>query len=125
MRWRKHAQRLLVESGDQGAVDGLIALVEDSSTDEIGLNPGAIHALWALHGLGALDQPAGEAFQAAVAALNHPSAGVRSNSVQVLPAAEESVEAILDAGLLEDSDGDEIGRASCRASAEVARGGWS
>jgi len=106
MRWRKHAQRLLVESGDQGAVDGLIALVEDSSTDEIGLNPGAIHALWALHGLGALDQPAGEAFQAAVAALNHPSAGVRSNSVQVLPAAEESVEAILDAGLLEDSDGD-------------------
>ena len=106
MRWRKHAQRLLVESGDQGAVDGLIALVEDSSTDEIGLNPGAIHALWALQGLGALDQPEGEAFQAAVAALNHPSAGVRSNSVQVLPAAEESVEAILDAGLLEDSDGD-------------------
>src|SRR5690625_7492710 len=104
MRSRSNAHRLLVESGDQGAVDGLIALVEDSSTDEIGLNPGAIHALWALRGLGALDQPAGEAFQAAVAALNLPSAGVRSNSVQVLPAAEDSVEAFLDAGLLDDAD---------------------
>ena len=106
MRWRKHAQRLLVESGDlNGAQDALIELVSDTSTDEIGLNPGAIHGLWTLHGLGALDRSEGDAWQAAVQALSHPSAGVRSNAVQVLPESAASVEAILQAGLLDDEDG--------------------
>ena len=46
--WRKHAQRLLVERGQQDVVPGLIKLVADPKIDEIGLNAGAIHALWAL-----------------------------------------------------------------------------
>jgi len=53
--WRKHAQRLLVERGRQDVVPALCALVRDRGMDEIGLNVGAVHALWALHGLGALD----------------------------------------------------------------------
>ena len=50
--WRLHAQRLLVERGKRDVVPDLVKLVGDSSLDEIGLNPGAIHALWTLHGLG-------------------------------------------------------------------------
>jgi len=104
MLWRQHAQRLLVESGDEDAILSLIDLVEDTSVDDVGINAGAIHALWTLHGLGALDQPGSQAYDAAIDALQHPSAGVRANAVQVLPSSDQSVQAILNAGLLEDSD---------------------
>ena len=103
MFWRKHAQRMLVEKADLDVVPSLIDLVEDTSTDEIGLNPAAIHALWTLHGLGELEQPGTPAYDAAVQVLRHPSAGVRANAVQVLPVSEESVQEILEAGLLEDT----------------------
>src|SRR5262249_13606291 len=53
--WRRHAQRLLVERGKQDVVPGLLELARDPGVDDIGLNVGAIHALWTLHGLGALD----------------------------------------------------------------------
>ena len=43
-----------VERGGLDVVPGLCKLIEDKGVDEIGLNPGAIHALWALEGLGAL-----------------------------------------------------------------------
>ncbi len=102
MLWRKHAQRLLVERGKTDVVPALIKLVEDRSVDEIGLNVGAIHALWTLHGLGQLDGQNAEALAAAKSALKHPSAGVRQNAVQVLPK-EQVAQAILDAGLLQDA----------------------
>ncbi|MFP8952570.1 PVC-type heme-binding CxxCH protein [Natrialbaceae archaeon A-arb3/5] len=54
--WRRTAQRLLIERGETDVVDELVDLVQDTSTDEIGLNPGAIHALWTLEGLDALDE---------------------------------------------------------------------
>ena len=44
--WRKNAQRLLVERGKTDVVPALCKLAADQKTDEIGLNPGAIHALW-------------------------------------------------------------------------------
>ena len=72
--------------------------------DEIGLNVGAIHALWTLHGLGTLDGSSPEVTAVAVAALKHPSAGVRRNAVQVLPNDEKAVAAILAAGLTRDPD---------------------
>ena len=53
--WRMHAQRLLVERGDNDVVPALVELVRETGVDEIGLNTAAIHALWTLHGLGALD----------------------------------------------------------------------
>jgi putative membrane-bound dehydrogenase-like protein len=102
--WRRHAQRLLVERGRQDVVPALIELARDPSVDTIGLNVGVIHALWTLHGLGALEDFRSEATAAAVTALQHRSAGVRRNAVQVLPRTAESVAAILKAGLTRDPD---------------------
>ena len=78
----------------------LIRLTEDRTVDAIGLNPGAIHALWTLHGLGGPDAVAGPA----VGALKHPSAGVRRNALLVAPRDERSAGAILASGALRDDD---------------------
>jgi putative heme-binding domain-containing protein len=102
--WRRHAQRLLVERGKTDVLPALYALVHDTNVDGIGLNVGAIHALWTIHGLGALDGSNPEATAVAVAALKHPSAGVRRNAVQVLPLDAKAVDAILAVGLTRDPD---------------------
>ncbi len=102
MFWRLHTQRLLVEQGKTDVVPELIKLVEDGSVDGIGLNPGAIHALWTLHGLGAMTDE--KALAAATGALKHRSAGVRRNALAVLPRSADAVGAILDGGLLSDED---------------------
>lgn len=104
MIWRKHAQRLLVERADQNVVPALIAAAQDQSVDAIGLNPGVIHALWTLHGLGALDGSNTRATAVARAALKHPSAGVRRNALQVLPPTAGSVTALLEENSLRDPD---------------------
>jgi putative heme-binding domain-containing protein len=106
MLWRMHAQRLLVERGGKDVIPALIALVNDPSSDGIGLNPAAIHALWTLHGLGAIAGANGDpkAAEAAGVALKHPSAGVRRNALQVLPRTERAAGQILAAGSLRDSD---------------------
>ena len=102
MLWRMHAQRLLVERGNKDIVPQLVALVKDTSVDEIGLNPAAIHALWTLHGLDAMNDPA--ALAAASAALRHPSAAVRKNAVQVLPKNAATAQALLQADALHDQE---------------------
>jgi putative membrane-bound dehydrogenase-like protein len=84
MFWRQHAQRLLVERGNKDVAPALLKLVADPETDDIGLNPGAIHALWTLHGLGLLDGSDQTAMAVAAKALSHKSAGVRRAAVQVL-----------------------------------------
>ncbi len=103
--WRMHAQRLLVERGKADVVPELLDLAADRSVDAIGLNPGAIHALWTLHGLGdpGAKLPDGAEIIASLA-LSHPSAGVRRNAIQVLPAERSSARSIVTAGLLQDSD---------------------
>src|SRR5262249_14863674 len=90
--------------GKLDVLPALCALAGKRDVDEIGLNVGAIHTLWTMHGLGAMDGANEAATAAAVAALKHPSAGVRRNAVQVLPPNARSVEAILEAGLLRDAD---------------------
>ncbi|HZT82882.1 MAG TPA: PVC-type heme-binding CxxCH protein, partial [Gemmataceae bacterium] len=102
--WRRHAQRLLVERGKLDVLPALVKAAGDASTDEIGLNPGVIHALWTMHGLGALDGKHPEATAAAVAGLKHRSAGVRRNAAAVLPRDEASVQALLASGVLDDPD---------------------
>jgi uncharacterized protein len=102
--WRLHAQRLLVERKQTDVVPALIEIAGDQSVDSIGLNVGVIHALWTLHGLGAVDDSHPAAVAVAVAALKHPSAGVRRNAIQVLPRNANSVSAIVSAGLLRDHD---------------------
>jgi uncharacterized protein len=93
MFWRERAQRKLVErssgrpDGGRDVVPALIKLVENSSVDAIGLNPGAIHAIWTLRQLGALEGPHADSLAVArvQSALLHPSAGVRMNAIRALP----------------------------------------
>ena len=93
MFWRERAQRKLVEraagrpDGGHDVVPSLIRLVENASVDALGLNPAAIHAIWTLRQLGALEGPAVDSLALArvQSALAHPSAGVRMNALKALP----------------------------------------
>ena len=67
----------------------------------MGLNPGALHALWTLHGLGSLT-PNSEALSAARRALHHPAASLRRAALQLLPRDEQLLQGIFAAGLLPD-----------------------
>lgn len=98
MTWRLHAQRLLIERNATSVEPHLLALIADQSLDEIGLNVGAIHALWALNGL-KLDD-ASKFVSTAATALVHPSAGVRRNAAAVLATSKEGQRALLVAGSL-------------------------
>jgi putative membrane-bound dehydrogenase-like protein len=102
--WRMHAQRLLVTRGQKDVVPALNELVRNQGVDEIGLNPAAIHSLWTLNGLGALDGSDSQSADTAIASLRHQAAGVRRAAVMVLPRNENSLKALLDAKLLDDSD---------------------
>ncbi len=84
MLWRLHAQRLIVERAgkDKDIVPALVRQASDQSVDGAGLNASAIHAIWTLHGLRALDDPnLPEAGHAVLKAMRHPSARVRRNAV--------------------------------------------
>ncbi|MFD3002949.1 PVC-type heme-binding CxxCH protein [Pontibacter toksunensis] len=104
MFWRTTAQRLIVENQKKDAIPGLYKLINEQSMDEIGLNSPAVHALWTLHGLGALDGSNAEAMEVVKKALSHPAAGVRKNAVQVLPENERSLNYIIEANLINDPD---------------------
>jgi putative membrane-bound dehydrogenase-like protein len=110
MFWRERAQRKLVEraagrpDGGRDVVPALIELVRDASVDGVGLNPGAIHALWTLKSLGALEGPQADSLAVATAqsALLHPSAGVRMNAVKVLPRDQGSLATLAGSGVAAD-----------------------
>lgn len=96
--WRMHAQRLLIERGDQDVVPALKEIVAKGRPDEAGVAGGALHALWTLQQLGAADAAT------VTAALKHPAAGVRRAAARMLPRTMTSAQAILDAGLLTDRE---------------------
>ncbi|MFH5806286.1 PVC-type heme-binding CxxCH protein [Alienimonas sp. DA493] len=99
MRWRLHAQRLLIERNAVGVADRLAELVSEESVDEIGLNVAAIHALHTLHGLDRLTP------EVLAAGLEHPSAGVRRNALALLPHDGAGAELLAaHGGLLRDDD---------------------
>ena len=100
--WRLTAQRLLVERGKQDIIPALISLIQNKSMDEIGINPGSIHALRVLQGLNALEKPS--VANALKIALKHPSAAVRKNAVQVVPRTLSWSNELLNAKLLSDKD---------------------
>tara|TARA_R110000751_G_scaffold8828_15_gene34295 strand:+ start:8704 stop:12210 length:3507 start_codon:yes stop_codon:yes gene_type:complete len=103
MFWRMTAQRLLVENGDADVVPELIALVKNTEVDILGLNPGALHALWVLDGLGAVSSNT-EALEVVKGALKHPSGTVRKAAIQILPK-NNSVDALLlESNILQDKD---------------------
>ncbi len=99
--WRQHAQRLLVERGNKDVVPALLKILQSPKPDAIGLDVGAMHALWTLVGLGvAQEEPT---LAAITKALGHTSAGVRRNAILALPATRESANQIV--GLLADPNG--------------------
>lgn len=104
MFWRMTAQRLLVESGNQEVLQGLYEIIGNKKVDPIGLNSPAVHALWTLHGLKVLEGNDPHALKVAVAALNHPAAGVRKAAVAVLPKSQQSVTALRQSEITKDKD---------------------
>ncbi|HWB15034.1 MAG TPA: PVC-type heme-binding CxxCH protein [Vicinamibacterales bacterium] len=104
MFWRLQAQRLLVERANLDVVPQLVAIVQNRAVDAIGTNGGALHALWTLKGLGAIDAASGDGYRAAVGALRHPAAGVRKAAAIVLPHTADAANAMLSANLLQDPD---------------------
>ena len=104
MFWRTTAQRLLVERGNADVVPELIKLTQDQTLDAVGLTPCAIHALWTMQGLGVLDGKNADATAAAIAALKHPSAGVRRNALHVLPRNDAALNGLLATDSLKDQD---------------------
>ncbi len=104
MFWRTTAQRLLVERGNDDVLESLNDLVNSKTKDELGMNTAAIHALWTIKGLGAFDGDNNEAYQVAVAALNHPAAGVRKAAIQVLPRTAWANQALMQSDVIHDAD---------------------
>lgn len=104
MFWRLTAQRLLVERGETDVLSDLYTLVENNEVDDMGLNSGALHALWTIHGLGALDGNNEEALDVALGALEHSAAGVRKAAIKALPKTDATNQAILESGVLQDDN---------------------
>jgi len=100
MFWRRSAQRLLVEKQvlSPETVGALEGLIQDRSVDELGLNVGAIHAIWVLASHGKWNGPLVDA------SLRHASPGVRRNAVAAAEATEVTAIAIGAAGMLQDQD---------------------
>ena len=101
MFWRLMAQRLIVERGERDVVGDLVGFLRDQTIDELGLNAGALHALWTLDGLGAI-QTDERARQAVRDALHHPAASLRRAALMVLPRTPQLLEDIFAAGMLPD-----------------------
>jgi len=90
---RLQAQRLLVEGKVKAAVPALVQLVTQP-TDHVG----AIHALWALQGLGALDEATHQK------ALLSSSAALRRNAVRALGVDAVGQKLLFGSGVVADKD---------------------
>ncbi len=103
MFWRMTAQRMLVERNSSDVLPALYKLVNDNKVDMLGLNPGALHALWTIAGLGVLDTSK-EAFDIVAGALYHPSPAVRKAALQMLPKNDVTDAQLAKSKVLFDSD---------------------
>lgn len=100
--WRRHAHRLIAEGRAGDVTDALVDLVTNAPTDEAGLAPAAMHAIWLLDAV-PVPQAKQEAVRGAVeGALHHPTAGVRRAAAQTID--DESLDAFLASGVLNDAD---------------------
>ncbi len=138
--WRRHAQRLLVESmaagtgsesppprslssvnaGTKEPINQLAALIRQPQLDKSGLDVAAIHALRTLDGLGLLEGK--EAMSLLANGLRHRSAGVVRTAVAVLPPTEAGRERLLESGALSHEDA-QVRLASLLAIAEMPPSG--
>lgn len=101
--WRLTAQRLLVERGETDVLNALYKLVNKKQIDDEGLNNAAMHALWTLDGLDAL-QADKNALGVIKGALYHKAAGVRKAAIQILPKNDDTDDALFKANTLNDRD---------------------
>ncbi|RPD51324.1 PVC-type heme-binding CxxCH protein [Paracnuella aquatica] len=104
MFWRNHAQRLLVENRDASVLPALYKLVQNEQLDGAGINAPAVHALWTIHGLKALNGTNVAATNVAIKALSHPAGGVRKAAIEVLPKTPATFAAMNKAGVFTDKD---------------------
>jgi uncharacterized protein len=91
--WSLTAQRLIVDGRRTDAVPALKKRVMSSSGGK-----GAIHALWALEGIGDLDAETHRA------ALLNKDAGLRRNAIRALPANEKGLQLFFSSPVIEDPD---------------------
>ncbi|MDO1512166.1 plastocyanin/azurin family copper-binding protein [Maribacter confluentis] len=102
--WRTTAQRLIVEGDKTALIPELIKLAnDDSGTDKNGLNAPALHALWTLDGLEALNTNE-EAKKTLRNALSSSSYAVKRAAMALLPESIESSELLANSGLLTNAD---------------------
>lgn len=97
MFWRTTAQRLIVEHQLRDLIPDLIEL---AGTDGVG----AMHALWTLQGLDALENSSAEARQVAVDALFSSSAAVKRAGLALIPETEAGSQLLISSSLLKDDD---------------------
>jgi putative membrane-bound dehydrogenase-like protein len=121
MGWRMHAQRLLVERGNGDVTEQLLQIATDPSVDALGMNPPAVHALWTLSGLGALNGKNEKTMATVVAALGSKSISVRKAAVEVLPRTADGLAAILSSKILADKD-PQVRKSALLALAEMPQG---
>ena len=95
MFWRTNAQRLIVEEDKMNLIPELIKLVENDEA-EGGLV--ALHAIWALDGLGAFE--AGANASLLKQALSSTSYAVQRAAISLLPQSEAGSNMLVEAGLL-------------------------
>ncbi|MFO0981470.1 MAG: PVC-type heme-binding CxxCH protein [Planctomycetota bacterium] len=110
--WRSTAQRLLIERGERAAAPALLDLLRVPQLDELGLDVGAMHALWTLSGLGLAGDPL------VLRCLEHQAAGVRRVALEVLPRGERERDALLATRVLQD-DAAQVRVAALLALAEM------
>ena len=89
--WRLTAQRLIVESKSE---DVITALKTSTRMESVG----AIHALWALHGLGKLDKETHRA------ALLSTDPVLRRNAIRALPESEAGAALLFESAVINDPD---------------------
>ncbi len=98
--WRRTAQRLLLEKPElsPAGIKTLYTMVRDRSMDEVGMNVGAMHAIWVL---AAKKQWTGEIV---ADAMRHPSAGVRRNAIAAANPSIETAALISETRTMSDPD---------------------
>ncbi|HEV7282061.1 MAG TPA: PVC-type heme-binding CxxCH protein [Pirellulaceae bacterium] len=100
--WRRHAHRLIAEGMAGDVTKALVELVKTAPTDEAGLAPAAMHALWLLDRRATLPREKAVVVPVVERALDHPTSGVRRAAVQTVD--DESLDAFLASGVLNDPD---------------------
>jgi putative membrane-bound dehydrogenase-like protein len=103
MFWRMQAQWALLAGGDAGLAGPLIELALDAKPDATGESPAAIHALWTLKGLGALEAFGPREAGLFAASMKSPSPGVRRAALDVMPRSGDAAASILEGGALDDA----------------------